>query len=171
MGVSVGPVGAGVTVGQSRDYDRDRERATAIKEREPAERTTVIRKEHEDGTRDARLSPTAAQKRTLREVGKGPKTGLLRTAAIEANGHSARKPHTLTKRKAPLHATQLLRQLSARLGDLEWLDGRFSAGDLMMLRASGILDQFNNLAAYVARGEARPAYKRAFAAQLAINAP
>lgn len=72
---------------------------------------------------------------------------------------------------------QRLTQLTARLGDAEWLDGAFSAGDLMMvsvllrLRPSGILDQFPTLAAYVARGEARPAYKRAFAAQLAINAP
>src|SRR5207253_3029606 len=69
-----------------------------------------------------------------------------------------------------------LAQLSARLGDAEWLDGAFSAGDLMMVsvllrsRASGILDEFSNLAAYVARGEARLAYKRAFAAQLAVNA-
>jgi glutathione S-transferase len=68
-----------------------------------------------------------------------------------------------------------LRQLSARLGDADWLDGEFSAGDLMMasvllrLRASGILDEFPNLAAYVARSEARPAYQRAFADQLAIN--
>jgi glutathione S-transferase len=70
-----------------------------------------------------------------------------------------------------------LKQLSPRLGDADWLDGAFSAGDLMMvsvllrLRASGILDEFPTLAAYVARGEARPAYKRAFAAQLEINAP
>lgn len=69
-----------------------------------------------------------------------------------------------------------LRPLSARLGDAEWLDGRFSVGDLMMVsvllrsRPSGILDEFANLAAYVARGEARPAYQRAFAAQLAVNA-
>ena len=67
-------------------------------------------------------------------------------------------------------------QLAARLGDADWLDGAFSAGDLMMvsvllrLRPSGLLDEFPNLAAYVARGEARPAYERAFAAQLAINA-
>jgi len=66
-------------------------------------------------------------------------------------------------------------QLAARLGDADWLDGAFSAGDLMMvsvllrLRPSGILDEFPRLAAYVARGEARPAYQRAFAAQLAIN--
>src|SRR3954471_10542780 len=69
-----------------------------------------------------------------------------------------------------------LDQLSARLGDADWLDGAFSAGDLMMvsvllrLRASGLLDEFPNLADYVARGEARPAYQRAFAAQWAINA-
>src|SRR3954454_14469788 len=66
-------------------------------------------------------------------------------------------------------------QLSARLGDADWLDGAFSAGDLMMasvllrLRPSGLLDEFPHLAAYVARGEARPAYQRAFAAQWAIN--
>lgn len=69
-----------------------------------------------------------------------------------------------------------LNQLAARLGDADWLDGAFSAGDLMMVsvllrtRPSGILDEFPNLVVYVARGEARPAYKRAFAAQLAINA-
>ena len=68
-----------------------------------------------------------------------------------------------------------LGQLSARLGDAEWLDEAFTAGDLMMvsvllrLRPSGLLDEFPTLAAYVARGEARPAYKRAFAAQLATN--
>ena len=67
-------------------------------------------------------------------------------------------------------------QLSARLGDADWLDGDFSAGDLMMvsvllrLRPSGLLDEFPKLAAYVARGEARTAYERAFAAQWAINA-
>jgi glutathione S-transferase len=69
-----------------------------------------------------------------------------------------------------------LSELVSRLGDAEWLDGAFSAGDLMMvsvllrLRASGILDEFPELAAYVSRGEARPAYQRAFAAQLAVNA-
>ncbi|HEY1091725.1 MAG TPA: glutathione S-transferase family protein [Burkholderiaceae bacterium] len=68
-----------------------------------------------------------------------------------------------------------LKPLAARLGDAEWLDGEFSAGDLMMVsvllraRPSGLLDEFPNLAAYVARGEARPAYQRAFAAQLAVN--
>jgi glutathione S-transferase len=67
-----------------------------------------------------------------------------------------------------------LGDLSVRLGDAEWLDGAFSAGDLMMvhtlqrLKPSGLLDEYPSLAAYVARGEARPAYQRAFAAQLAV---
>ena len=70
-----------------------------------------------------------------------------------------------------------LKQLAARLGDSDWLDGEFSAGDMMMvsvllrLKPSGILGEFPTLAAYVARGESRPAYRRAFAAQLAVNAP
>lgn len=70
-----------------------------------------------------------------------------------------------------------LKQLSARLDDANWLDGAFSAGDLMMVsvllrvKSSGILDEYPNLAAYLARGEARPAYKRAFAAQMAVNQP
>lgn len=67
-----------------------------------------------------------------------------------------------------------LDDLSARLGAGEWLDGAFSAGDLLMvqvlrrLSGSGILDGYPNLVAYVARGEARPAFKRAFDAQLAV---
>jgi glutathione S-transferase len=65
-----------------------------------------------------------------------------------------------------------LDQLSARLGDAEWLDGPFSAADLLMisvllrLKPSGMLNNHPVLAAYVARGEARPAYQRAFEAQL-----
>lgn len=68
----------------------------------------------------------------------------------------------------------VLEQLAVRLGDAEWLDGAFGAGDLMMvsvllrLRPSGLLDKVPSLAAYVARGEARPAYARAFAAQLKV---
>lgn len=64
--------------------------------------------------------------------------------------------------------------LSRRLGDRMWLEGEFSAGDLLMimvlrrLDGTGIVDEFVNLATYVARGEARPAYQRAFAAQLAV---
>ena len=67
-----------------------------------------------------------------------------------------------------------LGELSDRLGDAEWLEGAFSAGDLMMvhvllrLSGSGLLEAYPNVAAYVARAEARPAYRRAFAAQLAV---
>ncbi len=67
-----------------------------------------------------------------------------------------------------------LEQLSSRLGDADWLDGPFSAGDLLMasvllrLKSSGILNGYPNVAAYVVRSEARPAYKRAFDAQLAV---
>lgn len=67
-----------------------------------------------------------------------------------------------------------LGELSRRLGQADWLDGQFSAGDLMMVSVlrrmggSGILEEFPNLTAYVARAEARPAFKRAFAAQLAV---
>ena len=67
-----------------------------------------------------------------------------------------------------------LADLSRRLGDADWLDGPFSAGDLMMvmvlrrLDGTGIVGEYPNLAAYVARGTARPAYKRAFEDQLAV---
>lgn len=67
-----------------------------------------------------------------------------------------------------------LRDLSKRLGDADWLDGEFSAGDLLMINvlrrpsAAALLDEFPNLAAYVARGETRPAFRRAFADQLAV---
>jgi len=83
-----------------------------------------------------------------------------------------------SKERLPLVADRVrgrLKQLSARLSDADWLDGPFSAGDLMMvhvlqkLKPSGILKEFPNLSAYVVRGEARPAYKRAFDAQLAVN--
>ena len=67
-----------------------------------------------------------------------------------------------------------LDDLSIRLGDADWLDGAFSAGDLLMvlvlrrLEGTGILEEYPSLSTYVARGEARPAYKRAFDAQLAV---
>ena len=66
-----------------------------------------------------------------------------------------------------------LRPLSSHLAGADWLDGAFSAGDLVMihvlqrLKSTGLLEEHPNLAGYVSRGEARPAYKRAFAAQLA----
>jgi glutathione S-transferase len=82
-----------------------------------------------------------------------------------------------SKERLPLLEDRIrnrLKQLSAHLGSVDWLDIGFSAGDLMMvsvllrLKSSGILNEYPNLAAYVARGEARPAYKRAFDAQLAV---
>jgi glutathione S-transferase len=67
-----------------------------------------------------------------------------------------------------------LKELSTRLGNADWLDGAFSAGDLLMvtvlrrLVGLGLLEQEPTLCAYIARAEARPAYQRAFAAQLAV---
>jgi glutathione S-transferase len=67
-----------------------------------------------------------------------------------------------------------LGELSTRLGDADWLDGAFSAADLLMvtvlrrLDGSGLVENYPNLSAYIARGEARPAYERAFADQLAV---
>ncbi|MCC8935475.1 glutathione S-transferase family protein [Bradyrhizobium sp. Arg68] len=96
---------------------------------------------------------------------------------VTARIFEADKPWT--KDRLPLVMDRVrdrLNQLSARLADAKWLDGAFSAGDLMMasvllrVRSSGLLDEYPNLAAYLARGEARPAYQRAFAAQLAVNA-
>ena len=91
---------------------------------------------------------------------------------------------TLVERDKPWYGQRLpmleervrgrLGELSERLGDAQWLDGAFSAGDLMMvhvlqrLKGTGFLEEYPNLAAYVARAEARPAFKRAFAAQLAV---
>lgn len=88
------------------------------------------------------------------------------------------------ERDRPWHAERLalledrirdrLGQLSRRLGDAEWLDGAFSAGDLLMasvlmrLKGSNLLDERPNLHAYLARGEARPAFRRAFDAQRAV---
>ena len=95
-----------------------------------------------------------------------------------ANARLLESDRPWNKQRLPLveeRGCTRMQQLSARLGDADWLDGAFSAGDLMMvsvlirLRMSGLLDGYPNLAAYVARGEARPAYQRAFAAQLAVN--
>jgi glutathione S-transferase len=90
----------------------------------------------------------------------------------------------LTEHDKPWYAQRLpmleervqvrLSELSSRLGLADWLDGAFSAGDLLMvtvlrrLNGSGLLEPFSNLCAYIARAEARPAYQRAFADQLAV---
>jgi glutathione S-transferase len=81
-----------------------------------------------------------------------------------------------TEQARPLfeeHARKRLEPVAAYLGDKHWLEGEFTAGDLMMVcvlqvaARNGLLDGFPTLAAYLARGEARPAYQRALAAQLA----
>ena len=82
--------------------------------------------------------------------------------------HAARQP-MLDDR-----VRERLGELAAHLGNSDWLDGAFSAGDLLMvsvllrLEGSGLLDEYRTLAAYLARAKARPAYQRAFAAQLAV---
>lgn len=95
---------------------------------------------------------------------------------VTARIHEADQPWAAARLPLVLERLRArLGQLDARLGDGQWLDGGFSAGDLMMvsvllrLRPSGVLAEFPRLAAYVARGEARPAYQRAFAAQLEVN--
>jgi len=97
---------------------------------------------------------------------------LDREVAVLVEGdeswHSQRLPMVEGRIRARLS------DLSDRLGDADWLDGAFSAGDLLMvmvlrrLKRSGMLNDYPNLAVYVARGEARPAFQRAFAAQLAV---
>lgn len=95
-----------------------------------------------------------------------------RQNAILAEGHES-----WTRERLPVLEERIrkrLAELSAYLGERDWLDGAFSAGDLLMvtvlrrLSGSGLVEECPNLAAYVARGEARPAYRRAFAAQLAV---
>lgn len=95
----------------------------------------------------------------------------LEQTDFEEAGKSWREEHVELIRK---RVHDRLNFLSRRLGDADWLDGAFSAGDLMMvmvlrrLEGTGIVEEYSNLAGYVARAEARPAYKRAFAAQLAV---
>lgn len=93
-----------------------------------------------------------------------------------ANARLLERDKSWYEKRLPLVSDRVrdrLGQLSRHLGDADWLDGAFSAGDLMMvsvllrLKPSGMLDDYPNLAAYLARGEARPAYRRAFEAQLA----
>ncbi|OHC98622.1 MAG: glutathione S-transferase [Sphingomonadales bacterium RIFCSPLOWO2_12_FULL_63_15] len=97
-----------------------------------------------------------------------------------------RESAMFTERDKPWHAERLqmmddqiqhrLDALSKHLGDAEWLDGAFSAGDLLMvtvlrrLTTSGLLTAYPNLCAFVARGEARPSFQHAFADQLAVFA-
>jgi len=71
-------------------------------------------------------------------------------------------------------ARQKLKRVSEWLGDKDWLEGRFSIGDLLMvtvlrfLRHTDLVAQFPNLAALVKRGESRPAFQQALSDQLAV---
>jgi len=94
-----------------------------------------------------------------------------------ANARLVERDQSWYQQRLPLveqRLRQRLGELAARLGPRDWLDGEFSAGDLLMvavllrLKPSGMLEEYPTLSAYVARGEARPAYRRAFAAQLAV---
>ncbi|OWU85582.1 glutathione S-transferase [Oceanicola sp. 22II-s10i] len=96
---------------------------------------------------------------------------------LEGTGHSERDRPWHAER-VPLMRDRLhrrLAQLAAHLGDSDWLDGAFSAGDLMMasvllrVKSSDLLDVHPTLAAYLARAEARPAYRRAYEAQRSFN--
>ena len=88
----------------------------------------------------------------------------------------AERDQPWTQARLPLIDARIrarLDALSARLGDAPWLDEGFSAGDLMVVSVlhrlgSGLLDAYPALSAYIARAEARPAFQRAFAAQLAV---
>lgn len=95
----------------------------------------------------------------------------LQSARLE-EGHEPWTPSRLPLIEARIE--KRLHALADRLGSEEWIDGAFSAGDLMLasvllrLRRSGLLDRFATLAAYVERAEQRSAYQRAFAAQYAV---
>ena len=130
--------------------------------------------------RHAGLLPTDANARARAITWMFAAVNTVEPPILElANARLLERDKPWNKERMPLVEGRLgivLEQLSARLGDAKWLDGAFSAGDLLMvsvllrLRSSGILDKFPILAAYVGRGEARPAYQRAFDAQLAVNA-
>ena len=122
--------------------------------------------------------------RTMRMPGRARSHGCLPRSARWSRRSSIAQIATLLERDKTWYEERLpiledrvrvrLGELSSRLGDADWLDGAFSAGDLLMvtvlrrLNGSGMLEEYPNLSAYVARGEARPAYKRAFDAQLAV---
>ena len=69
-----------------------------------------------------------------------------------------------------------LKCVSEALGEKDWLEDRFTIADLMLvtvlrqLRGMGIVENFPNLAALVARGEARPAFQRGLSDQLSVFA-
>jgi glutathione S-transferase len=128
--------------------------------------------------RNAGLLPTDANARARAITWMFAALSSVEPSILEfANAKLLESDKPWGKERLPIVADRVrnqFKQLSVHLGDADWLDGEFSAGDIMMvhvllrMQPSGILNEFPNLAAYVARAEARPAYKRAFAAQLAV---
>jgi len=128
--------------------------------------------------RDARLLPSDEDARSRAIAWMFAALNTVEPPIVE------RSMALLLERDKPWHGERLsllddrvrvrLGQLSSWLGDADWLDGAFSAGDLLMvtvlrrLNRPGLLEDYPNLCAYIARGEARPAYKRAFDDQLAV---
>ena len=104
--------------------------------------------------------------------------GTVEPAIVElGNARLLEREESWYEQRLPVVEKRLrkrLKELADRLGDADWIDGQFSAADLLMvtvllrLRAPGMLAEYPYLSAYVSRGEARPAYQRAFAAQLAV---
>ena len=133
---------------------------------------------HHIAQHHAGLLPDDAPARTRAIVWMFAAVNTVEPPIIEfANARVLEHDKPWAKERMPIVADRVrdrLKQLSAYLGNADWLEATFSASDLMMvhvlqrLKSSGLLDEFPNLAAYVARGEARPAYQRAFAAQLAV---
>ena len=122
--------------------------------------------------------------RAIRDILREPVTSPAGAAVPTSVDAPGREAAVLLDRDKPWYEARLpildgrvrarLDQLSDRLGEIDWLDGQFSAADILMvtvlrrLESSGILDDYPNLSAYINRGKARPAYKRAFEAQLAV---
>jgi glutathione S-transferase len=126
----------------------------------------------------AGLLPTEANARTRAIMWMFAALSTVEPVVLElATARLVERDKPWTKERMPLVEDRVrdrLKPLSARLGSADWLDGAFSAGDLLMIgvlrrvRVAGLLDDYPNLVAYVDRGEARPAFQRAFAAQLAV---
>jgi glutathione S-transferase len=115
------------------------------------------------------------------ESGPADRTVFSRIYRLDRRIHSfdlpAERDETWYEQRLPIVEDRIrdrLSELSGHLGDTDWLDGACSAGDLLMvamlrsLNGSEILHECLNLSAYVARGEGRPAFRRAFEAQLAV---
>ena len=128
--------------------------------------------------------PAGLDPRTAMLVGTAGYTAALSVAALEDHGLRPGAGPVLVTGASGGVGSMAIGMLAARghevvastgkLGDADWLDGVFSAADILMvnvlrrLGSSGLLNAYPTLQAYIARGEARPAYQRAFAAQCKV---